>query len=193
MYMRPLARAARLARASKASPHRGRPEVERPHLAARELQLRVNEELRTSRDPVSGAPIPVQPTEEQAPGLRGLLVGVLQAAGSEGVPVARFWEHYRRHYAGYAHPSYFKSRPLEGSKEKRGKPDLVFRVCEQKPDRTLSMLLRSYDTSLLTLLRSLAHVSVTLGGREGPRVSLKPEYLEGGSAKEEAGAGRGDG
>ena len=76
--MRPLARAARLARASKASPHRGRPEVERPHLAARELQLRVNEELRTSRDPVSGAPIPVQPTEEQAPGLLFSRIGALQ-------------------------------------------------------------------------------------------------------------------
>jgi hypothetical protein len=129
---------------------------------------------------VTGRPAAsVQPTEEQAPGLRGLLVGVLQEAGAEGVPLPRFWQYFRRlHEASGVEVSYVKSRPLAGSKNRTDRHDLEFRLGRYKPDRTVVAMLRSYGTSLLALLTSLPYVEVRRGGRTGVIVALKAEFLQ---------------
>lgn len=121
----------------------------------------------------------VQPTEEQAPGLRALLVGVLQEAGGDGVPLPRFWQYYRRlHEASGMELRYVKSRPLYGSKNRTDRHDLEFRLSNHKPDRTVASMLRSYGTTLLALLTSLPYVEVRRGGRQGVVVALKAEFLQ---------------
>jgi len=145
---------------------------------AQRLQRRITEEIEAARDPVTGKPANIiQPTEEQAPGLRSRLVGVLQAAGPEGVKVSRFWEHYRKLYSGDEQPRYVKSKPLTGSKRKQEGLDQLYTLSEIKPDRTIVAMLRAYGTTLTALLSSIPYVEVRTGGRQGMVLVLKPEFL----------------
>lgn len=73
---------------------------------------------------------------------------------------------------------YVKSRPLYGSKNRTDRHDLEFRLSNHKPDRTVASMLRSYGTTLLTLLTSLPYVEVRRGGRQGVVVALKAEFLQ---------------
>lgn len=150
-----------------------------PSTPAQKLQQRINRQIEEARDPVTGRQTVIfQPTEEQAPGLRALLIGVLQDAGADGVPLSRFWQRYRKLYANYEHPQYVKSRPLEGSKNRTSQADRKFSPGPQKPDKTIVLLLRSYGATLQSLLASLPHVDFRRGGREGVVVALKPEFLQ---------------
>lgn len=146
-----------------------------PRTAPQRLAAAVQQRREASRDPLTGVvtEVIVEPTEEQAPGLRALCAGVLYQAGADGVLRSQFWLRYRSLYAGYEQPTYMLAQPKSASKAKLKLGDRAFNVSVQKPDRTLRALLQGYGTPLNDFLLSIPHTRVVKGGRMGPRVVME--------------------
>jgi|MDSY01.1.fsa_nt_gb hypothetical protein len=145
-----------------------------PRTAPQRLAAEIKRRREASRDPVTGEVTAriVEPTEEQAPGMRAQCAALLRHAGDEGVLRSQFWLRYRHLYAGYAQPTYMFAQPQSASRRILKLGDRAFNVSVNKPDRTLKSLLSAYGTPLSDFLLSIPNTKIIHGGRMGARVVL---------------------